>query len=418
MSVRFGFVPVVPPFVGAHQEESVVAPYVPGLEELGGERWSGEHLSDPAPVIYLIATGGTERALLDLRERRVAHVPAEPVLLVAHPGNNSLPAALEVLARLQQDGVGGRICYLRGPGDAEGYEAVAGAVRALVVRAQLAAARLGVIGEPSDWLVASTPDADVVREVWGPQVVSLPLGPLREGIGAADRGGIAGQAEEIGDGATETREPDAAALEAASAVHDALASIVADEELDAVTVRCFDLVLDPGTTGCVALAELTDADVIAGCEGDVVSTVALLWVSRLLDEVPWMANPARLDEAAEKVTLAHCTVPRGLVESYALRSHFESGLGVGIQGTLPLGPVTLVRIGGTRMERLWVAEGDIVATGGEDDLCRTQADVRLTSGSVRDLLTAPLGNHVVLVRGHHERALRAYWELAVAPLAR
>ncbi|GAB4283342.1 MAG: fucose isomerase [Coriobacteriia bacterium] len=418
MSVRFGFVPVVPPFVGAHQEESVVAPYVPGLEALGGERWSGQDLSDPAPVLYLMVTGGTERVLLDLRERRAEHVSAEPVLLVAHPGNNSLPAALEVLARLHSDGVRGRICYLHGPDDADGYGAIASAVRMLSVRAGLAAARIGVVGEPSDWLVASTPTAAIVGEVWGPRVVSLPMRPLREGAGAADEEASAAHAGVLIEGATETREPDAAAIAAASAVHGALASIVAENALDAVTVRCFDLVLDPGTTGCVALAELTDAGVIAGCEGDVVSTVGLLWASRLLDEVPWMANPARLDEAAETVTLAHCTVPRGLVESYALRSHFESGLGVGIQGTLPLGPVTLLRIGGARMERLWVAEGEIVATGDEDDLCRTQVDVRLTSGSVRDLLTAPLGNHVVLVRGNHEKVLRAYWDLAVAPLAR
>ncbi len=129
MSVRFGFVPVVPRLVGAHQEASVVAPYVPRLEALGGERWSGEDLSAPVPVIYLMATGGTERVLLDLRERRAAHVPGESVLLVAHPGNNSLPAALEVLARLQQDGVGGRVCYLRGPDDVDGYDAIAAAVR-------------------------------------------------------------------------------------------------------------------------------------------------------------------------------------------------------------------------------------------------------------------------------------------------
>ena len=76
-----------------------------------------------------------------------------------------------------------------------------------------------------------------------------------------------------------------------------------------------------------------------------------MWAHELLELTPWMANPAQLDPARNMLWLAHCTVPRSLVESYRLRSHFESGLGVGIQGALPAGPVTLLRIGGKKMDR-------------------------------------------------------------------
>jgi hypothetical protein len=38
----------------------------------------------------------------------------------------------------------------------------------------------------------------------------------------------------------------------------------------------------------------------------------------------------------------------------------------------------------------------------------------VSSGDVADLLTRPLGNHLVLAAGHHERRLRAWWHLAVA----
>ena len=87
---------------------------------------------------------------------------------------------------------------------------------------------------------------------------------------------------------------------------------------------------------------------------------------------------------------------------YRLRSHFESGLGVGIEGVLPPGPATVLRIGGKAMDRVWLAEGEITGSGSADDLCRTQARVRLTDGGrVADLLRAPLGNHLVLVPGHH-----------------
>ena len=110
------------------------------------------------------------------------------------------------------------------------------------------------------------------------------------------------------------------------------------------------------------------------------------------------------------LVLAHCTVPRTLVEGYRLRSHFESGLGIGIQGRLPLGPVTLLRIGGSMMDALWLAEGEVVSTGDAENLCRTQVRVALSRGDVGDLLSAPLGNHIVLVYGHHADRMASWWE--------
>jgi L-fucose isomerase-like protein len=139
------------------------------------------------------------------------------------------------------------------------------------------------------------------------------------------------------------------------------------------------------------------------------------WVHKLFDRTSWMANPAGIDVVDNTLWLAHCTVPRGMAEEYRLRSHFESDLGVGIQGKLPTGPVTLVRIGGRSLEKLWLVEGEILPTDHAENLCRTQVKVRLTQGQVRDLLITPLGNHLVLVRGHHARHLRAWREMMIVP---
>jgi L-fucose isomerase-like protein len=127
-----------------------------------------------------------------------------------------------------------------------------------------------------------------------------------------------------------------------------------------------------------------------------------------------MANPARLDVEANTVWLAHCTVPRSLVESFSIRSHFESGMGVGIEGRFPGGPVTLLRIGGTAMDRLWAAEGEILQTGSDPSLCRTQIEVRLGGEKVSDLLEAPLGNHLIVVTGHHRKRLE-HWQSTMVP---
>jgi len=416
MAMPFGFVPVVPPFAGVHQTESVVTAYAAALAARGGERQDPADLSAQLPLFYLVATGGTEGVVMELRAVRTKTALREPVFLIAHPGNNSLPASLEVLARLQQEGVPGRIFYLNSPNDEDGLGAIDRAAEDLRVRAALESARIGLVGAPSDWLVASSPAAEVVRETWGPQVISVPMIELVSRIQAAGAGPAPtceDSAASLADSATGLVEPTSEDVASAVGTYEALRGLVEEHRLDAVTVRCFDLVMQCKTAGCFALSELTDSGVIAGCEGDLVSTVGMMWVRLLSGETPWMANPAQLDEAANALWLAHCTVPRSLVEEYRLRSHFESGLGVGIQGVLPNGPVTLLRIGGPRMERLWLAEGEIVGSGDSEDLCRTQALIHLESGHVSELLRAPLGNHIVVAFGHHADRLLGYWDAMV-----
>jgi L-fucose isomerase-like protein len=383
----------------------------PALEGIGGIRAGEDELDAPEPLLYLALTGGTERRILDLRHRRTEHEPGEPTVLLAHPGHNSLPAALEALARVRQLGGRGRICYLRDPGDAEGLSRVAAAAHDLAVRRSLHEARIGLVGEPSDWLVASSPDPEVVRATWGPRVVRLDVAEVIRRHALAPTTGLA---PAVAAGATAVAGPDPERISEASRVHPVLRDLVTAERLDALTVRCFDLVSELRTSSCLALAELNDEGVIAGCEGDLVSTVTMLWIHRLLGRLPWMANPARVDEATNAVLLAHCTVPRTLVERYRLRTHFESGIGVGLSGDLPPGDVTLVRIGGLRMDELWLAEGTSVATEPREDLCRTQLEVRLERGSVADLLRAPLGNHLVLVAGHHADRMLGWWETTIA----
>jgi L-fucose isomerase-like protein len=370
-------------------------------------------LDRPEPLVYLVLTGGTERRLLASWHRRRAQVPDEPAQLIVHPLQNSLPAAMEALARLRQLGARGRILPLDGPSDGPGLATVDQAVRDLEVRSSLRQTKIGLLGDPSDWLVASMPAADAVRSRWGPQVVEIDIaaavaryraaepvmaGQLAASVSGRSLGSVEPSMEDVGD---------------AALVYPVLKRILQEEGLDAFTVRCFDLLAELRTSGCVALAQLLDDGIIAGCEGDVPSALAMLWTSRLLGVVPWMANPAWVDPAERTVLLAHCTVARSLVETYRLRSHFESGIGVGIEGTMPTGEVTLVRIGGAELDRLWVADGKALPTPHREGVCRTQQLVRLDQDRTEELLLDPLGNHIVALPGHHAPRLRAWWELMV-----
>jgi L-fucose isomerase-like protein len=347
--------------------------------------------------------------VLRLHEQRSISAGDEPVFLLAHPGNNSLPAALEVLARLQQDGAAGRILFLKGAQDTEGYRRVADSVRDIEVRRTLRRTRIGCVGEPSDWLVASKPPTAVVEQIWGPQVVAIDLHAVEGMIRAASQEAVVSQIHLLSDRTVDKEDLAQVDLEEALRVYLALKQVVEGHALDALTVRCFDLLLEMGTTACFALAQLNDEGIIAGCEGDLVSTVGLLWARELVGETPWMANPAQVDETRNTLWLAHCTVPCSIVERCSLRSHFESDLGVGIEGHLATGPVTLLRIGGRRMDRLWLAEGEILQSGFAENLCRTQVEIRLHGDcQVRSLLRAPLGNHLVMVAGHHLTRFKAW----------
>jgi len=406
---RFGYTVAASALHDRAAVDAVTADARELLTELGGSQHS-----PPGPHVFLVGTGGTERLVLDAVAQRHLDHPGEPVILVAHPGHNSLPAALETLAAVHQAGERGRIVFLTGDVGVDRM-ALDEAVGDLEAWHRLQTTRLGIVGGASSWLVASEPTAETVRRRWGPEVITIDPTPMIEltRTPVVPTGPLAERFTAVADPVVVADRD----VHDAAAVRSALVDVLDEEGVDAVTVRCFDLLTDPGTSGCLALASLNDDGIVAGCEGDVPSALAMLWARHLLDAASWMANPSRVDAATNRLVLAHCTVAPSMVESYGLSTHFESGAGVGIGGRFAVQPVTLIRLGGADLDRCWIAEGDIVATGDDPDLCRTQVTIELSDGSVDDLLERPLGNHLVLVAGHHAARLRRWWHLVVAPAA-
>ncbi len=112
----FTYQALASPLHDAATVATITQPVRVRLEGLGGAPGAPDtDLS--GPFLLVVATGGTEQALLDAARHRRAVCPFEPVVLVAHPRHNSLPAALEALARLHQDGVRGRIAYVPTTGE-------------------------------------------------------------------------------------------------------------------------------------------------------------------------------------------------------------------------------------------------------------------------------------------------------------
>lgn len=361
---------------------------------------------EATPSALLIVTGGTEHLALKALEE----MPG-PALLMAHPDQNSLPASLEILCLLRQRGRSGRIVLLNE--SEHGYEELANFAKLQATWERMQGLRLGRIGKPSDWLVGSLPDAAIVKRAWGPELVDVDLEALRKAIAEVNPAEAQALCRSVKEKSASVMEPTDADLMLASRVTAALRKVVRDHDLDACSVRCFDLVLELKTTGCLALATLLDEGMVAGCEGDVPATLTMLWMQAMTGQISFMANPQDMNLSDNTLWLAHCTIARSLVKSYALRSHFESSLGVGIQGELEPGPITLARIGGTDLRGLFLADGELLGNGASENRCRTQVQVCLDA-DLNELLQRPMGNHHVLLRGHWAQQLRDYHAFFIA----
>lgn len=347
---------------------------------------------EPLPVLFLL-TGGTEGRALAF----AATTPA-PLLLLARPSHNALPAALEALARLREEG---RKAWLIPEGAAGELPRFAEAAR---IARELRGKKLGLVGGASPWLVASTPDPRVLGEKLGIHVVPLPLEHLRARIPAEPPEHPRGPGVGVG--------PNERAM--AGRVYAGLRALLAEAHLSALSIACFEL-LHEECTACWALARLASEGVPSGCEGDLPGVLAL-WISQILTGRPgFLANPADVDLPRGKLLLAHCTAPLALVEDWALRTHFESGRGLAVAGRLTPGAYTLVRFGGKRLEKAFLVEGTVLAESpAREDLCRTQVWFKMPKGAVRKLLREPLGNHHILLPGHHRAVLALFHAIFLA----
>ena len=328
----------------------------------------GRHSLD---LIY-VRTGGTE-GLFQRLMPELEHRSNRPFRLLTSGTSNSLAASMEILSFLRQHGMQGEILH----GSADYISArIQLLAQAEEARRQLRSLRLGIIGHPSDWLIASDVKTEVVRQSLGIELIELPLPVFKNEV----------------DGGTE----------GAMKIYEALKEIVARHSLHGFTLRCFDLLTAIHNTGCLALAKLNAEGIIAGCEGDVPAMLSMAVTKSVTGVSGFQANPAHINPETGELLFAHCTIPLNMVERYELDTHYESGIGVGIRGFMHPGPVTIFKLA-PDLSRHFIAEGELVRNQAQPNLCRTQQVIQLADSSqARYFLTDPIGNHHIIMPGHHQ----------------
>ena len=349
----------------------------------------GSHALD---LIY-VRTGGTEGIFLRLLPQLQLQ-SQKPFYLLTSGKSNSLAAAMEILSYLNQQGFKGEIIH--GNNDYI-HDRITILSKANEARQQLRGIRLGIIGQPSDWLISSHADKDKVSQRLGITLVDIPMQELLDAIAAAP----------VNNHKTEQTLNDAIrqSLPVANQIYEALKIIVERYRLSGFTLRCFDLLSAVHNTGCMALARLNAEGIVAGCEGDVPALLSMTIVNALIGISGFQANPSSINPENGTMTFAHCTIPLNMVERYELDTHFESGIGVGIRGYMAAGPITIFKVSGD-LQRSFITEGELVCNESKTDLCRTQLVIRLTNpADAAYFLTHPIGNHHIILPGRHKKLL-------------
>ena len=362
---------------------------------LKGDDYSdyGTHNLD---LIY-VRTGGTEGLFKQLLPQLLT-CSKKPFYLLASDKSNSLAAAMEILSFLRQQGLQGEILH-------GSPEYIAARIQQLSRVGEEAPilnhCRLGIIGEPSDWLISSGVDRAAVKSKLGAELIDIPMRALFDTLESIP--------EQPAPEDSEVPQIHAA-LPGAYRIYLALKSLAVKYKLNGLTLRCFDLLDTVHNTGCWALAKLNAEGLVAGCEGDVPAMLTMMTVRSLLGISGFQCNPAAIQPETGDVLFAHCTVPFDMVSQYELDTHYESGIGVGVRGHVPEGPVTVFKMAGD-LSRCFIAEGNLVQNHSFPNLCRTQVTVHLADPEqVTYFLTDPIGNHHVLFSGNHAATLRAFWQ--------
>ena len=372
--------------------------FITEIEEKLGEKFENINLEnfnckDCFPLIF-IKSGGAEEKF-----KQIFQQINRSYLLLSSGLHNSLAASLEIASFLKQKGK--RVEIIHGDSD---Y--IARRIKELrkifQVKNKLVSIKLGVIGKPSDWLIASDVDYLNVKETLGISLIDIEMNELVKEIGQGHRFAH----PKLND--IKNKGFDSKSIEGALKIYNGFKAIVNKYKLDGITVRCFDLLEIYKNTGCLGLSLLNDEGIMAGCEGDIPALISMAILHYLTDEPVFMANPSSVDINQNEIILAHCTLPLNMPDKFYLKTHFESGLGVGIKGNIKEGKATIFKLSRDGKE-YFVSGGEIIENLNSENLCRTQIRFRMNEG-VKYFLQNSLGNHHLICKGDYSKLVREFFK--------
>jgi L-fucose isomerase-like protein len=347
-----------------------------------------------AGVLALVVTGGSEQLIQSV----VRSGP--PTIIVTHESMNSLPAAVEAISSIEEENRP-QLVVSRTRADLERVRSFARAARAL---ARIRKHRIGLVGGPSPWLTYSLPNGRELSRCLGIRLIDIPTDEFKQAYEAASESSVAALVAEARSKDRSSQQLAVEDFRRASRIYAAIRTLADKHNVTAVSLKCFDFIADYKASGCYAVAKLNDEDFVAGCEGDIPATTAMIVLSEVSKYPAFMANASFVN--GHNIVLAHCTIAPRLTTKYRYRTHFESGLGIAIAGTLRKEKRVTVARFSRSFHVLRAGEGVVVrGEAWSEKLCRTQAEIRM-DGDAELMKNRPLGNHYAVTYGEHVSTLR------------
>lgn len=352
-------------------------------------------------VIILNTSGGTEDLILT-----IAEISKSQIFLIADPNRNSFASSLEAYAYLKEN-YHVKIVYCNN--EEEKLKSSQKIITAVRTKSQINKSKFGLIGEPSDWLLTSRDFRSF--GIFKTEIQKIKVAELVNLIDSTKEESVHKIVDEWESTFKEILVDNKSLIDSAK-VYSALKNLISKYELNALSIRCFDL-LDYNYTACMALSMLNDEGIVSGCEGDLPTTFTMMLASFIKDDVVWMANPSSINKEKNEIIFAHCTVPSKFlakVEESGLTTHMESNKSTAIRGPLKNSEVSILRFG-KDFNKLSLAKGNLVKSDMKSvNLCRTQAVIKL-DGSVENWVSSALGNHHVIVYGNVADEIKYFCEL-------
>jgi len=341
-------------------------------------------LYDSEISLILVQSGGSEGYFLEVEKDL-----KPPFYLLTYGSNNSLAASMEILSYLKSKNEQAEILH-----GAPSY--IVSRLNEISKKGIEVPTRLGVIGKPSDWLIASNVDYTHCKSVFNIELVDIDMQELIDTYNRIELGEY-----------KKTIQFDFDQNEVADAkkLSKALDIIKKKYNLKGLTLRCFDLLSTVKTTGCLGLALLNSEGSIGTCEGDIPSMLSMYILKEVTGKPGFQANPSRIDRETNEVIFAHCTLPLDMADSYEVMTHYESGIGVAFRGRLKEEDITIFKLS-NNLKDYYVTEGKIIQNLDECNLCRTQIKIKIED--TKYFLSNPYGNHHIIVYGSHKDELVKY----------
>ena len=342
-----------------------------------------EYVNDK-PDILMFLTGGSERiAINSVQEYKF-------YLILASREGNSWASATEVKAWMNQHNISS---ILINYDDENAVELINNFYNAKNGIRRLHGQRLGLVGNPSDWLVASVVSPFLMQTRLGVEQVDISWNDI-----------ILDEITQVAPDFTSLfNSSDSTELYESGRIYEGLASLIPFYKLNALSVECFSLVNQTCHTACLALSKLNLDGIPAGCEGDTCSALGLMLGYEVCGITPWMANTVFIN--GDKALFAHCTGPANLYKKFKTDTHYETDKGLALAGELKGETLTLFRLDNT-LNKMFVTLAKVTDHPKLKTACRTQVEVELLGSAKEYFINNPFGNHHLILPGDWTQRLR------------